>query len=129
MHTYVQECKKIWQNIAYIYIYIYRRVGGINLQPGNRFRFRFVFVSCVRAGEAKLHVRTGGASQRWCLWRQDVLLLLLLLLLRRVCGHGTFGNPCEGFKDKCLKPLHLAKGCKDNSLKPFGRCKGFNAFP
>ena len=35
-------------------------------EPGNRFRFRFVFVSCVRAGEAKLRGRARGVPpQRW----------------------------------------------------------------
>ena len=38
---------------------IYRRFGGVP-QLGNRFRF--VFVSCVRAGEAKLRVREKSAS-------------------------------------------------------------------
>ena len=37
-------------------------VGGVSPalvapKPGNRFRFRFVFVSCVHAGEAKLRGR------------------------------------------------------------------------
>ena len=41
------------EHVKYNYTTIYRRFGGSI--PGNRFRFRFVFVSCVRAsgrGEA-----------------------------------------------------------------------------
>ncbi len=62
-------------------------------EPGNRFRFRFVFVSCVRAsgrGEAAW-AREGRASQRWASgWK----------FLRRLAG--TFGVKvaamCVGFK-------------------------------
>ena len=42
---------------------IISEVGGKNLQPGNLFLFRFVFVSCVpcvRAGEAKLREGVRG---------------------------------------------------------------------
>ena len=42
-----------------------RRLRGLT-QSGNRFRFRFVFVSCVRAGEAKRRGRVWGECfQRW----------------------------------------------------------------
>ena len=45
-------------------------------QPGNRFRFRFVFVSCVRAGEAKLRGRVRGVPpHRWASGLQIILLL------------------------------------------------------
>jgi hypothetical protein len=50
-----------------LYYYRYKEyIGGLGkefvttTQPGNLFLFRFVFVSCVRAGEAKLCGRVRG---------------------------------------------------------------------
>ncbi len=69
--------------------YIYRRLRGINREIG----FGFVSCSCracVRAGEEKLRGRVRRvSSQRWCLWRWDVLLLLRLRHRFSLCVFAT----------------------------------------
>ena len=75
---------------------MYRRLRGINREIG----FGFVSCSCracVRAGEAKLRGRVRRvSSQRWCLWRWDVLLRRLLRHRFCLC---VFATIHKGFKE------------------------------
>ena len=57
-------------------------------QSGNRFRFRFVFVSCVRAcvrACEAVWVREGGVSLRWRLERRETRLRPGVVLLSSWC--------------------------------------------
>ena len=78
-----------------------RRLGGNNRRrrprSGNRFRFRFVFVSCMRTsgrGEAAWTCAK-GAPQRWRPGWQEVLLCGVSLLRFCCYVHGFCLFPCK----------------------------------